>query len=163
MQITAQTSYPASPEAVFAMLTDETFLHQVCEATGATSHSVDVQLAGGGATVSTRRDLPTEDVPDFAKRFVGETLTVTRVDVWGPAAADGGRHGTLTVEIAGAPVRLTGTLALAADAQGTVEQVDGDLKASVPLVGGKIEKAAEPAMRSGLRQEQQLGTAWLTR
>jgi len=163
VQVTATIPYPAPPEAVFAMLTDEAFLAQVCVATGAISHSVDVQLAGGGATITTRRDLPTDEVPDFVKRFVGETLTVTRVDAWGPPASDGGRLGTLSVEIAGAPVRLTGTLSLGADGAGAVEQVDGDLKASVPLVGGKIEKAAEPAIRSGLRKEQQLGTAWLAR
>lgn len=163
MQVTAQITYPAAPEAVFAMLTDEAFLTQVCEATGAVRHQVGVVREGAGATVTTRRELPTDQVPDFVKRFVGETLTVLRVDTWGPAAADGSRAGTLVVDIVGAPVRLTGTLALRADGAGTVEDVDGDLKASVPLVGGRIEKATEPAIRAGLRKEDRLGQAWLKR
>ena len=163
MQVSAQITYPAAPEAVFAMLTDEAFLTQVCTATGAVRHEVAVTLDGGGATVSTRRELPTDQVPDFVRRFVGETLTVVRVDTWAAASADGSRRGEMVVEIAGAPVRLTGTLALTPDGASTVEDVDGELKASVPLVGGKVEKAAEPAIRSGLRKEEQLGKAWLAR
>lgn len=163
MQVSARIIYPAGPEAVFAMLTDETFLAQVCTATGAVRHEVAVVLAGGGARVTTRRELPTDQVPDFVRRFVGDTLTVVRVDTWAAAGADGSRRGEMAVEIAGAPVRLTGTLALTPDGATTVEDVDGDLKASVPLVGGKVEKAAEPAIRSGLRKEEQLGKAWLAR
>ena len=162
MQVTAQISYPASPEGVFAMLTDEAFLKQVCEATGAVKHEVDVQENSLGASVTTRRELPTDQIPDFIKRFVGKTLTVLRVDLWEAAAPDGSRKGTITVEIVGAPVRMTGTLSLRPDGEGTVENVDGDLKASVPLIGGKIEKATEPAIRSALRKEERLGLAWLT-
>lgn len=163
MQIAAQITYPAAPEAVFAMLTDEDFVRQVCEATGAVRHEAGVEYAGGGAVVTTRRELPTDEIPDFIRRFVGQTLTVLRVDTWGPAAADGSRAGSLTVEIVGAPVRMTGTLRLRAGGAGTVEDVDGDLKASVPLIGGKVERAAEPAIRSALRTEEQLGQAWLAR
>lgn len=162
MQVTAQIPYPAAPAAVFAMLTDEKFLRQVCEATGAVKYEVEVQTNSLGAGVTTRRELPTDQIPDFIQRFVGQTLTVLRVDRWEAAAADGSRQGTITVEIVGAPVRMTGTLSLSPDGTGTVEDVDGDLKASVPLIGGKIEKAAEPAVRSALRKEEQLGLAWLT-
>lgn len=163
MQVTAQIPYPAPPEAVFTMLTDEAFLRQVCEATGSLETEVAVEQSGGGATITTRRVLPTNDIPDFVKRFVGETLTVVRVDSWQPAGADRSRSGTLVVDIAGAPVRLTGTLALRPDAGGAVEVVDGDLKASVPMFGGQVEKAAEPAVRAGLRTEERLGQTWLSR
>ncbi len=163
MQLTAQVDYPAGPEAVFAMLTDRTFLEQVCAATGALSSTVEVVEAGGGATVTSRRDLPTDEVPDFVKRFVGQTLTVVRVDQWNAAQPDGSRTGTITLEIGGAPVRLTGTLALRGSAGQSVEELTADLKASVPLVGGKIEKAAEPAIRAGLRTEERLGKQWLAR
>ena len=162
MQVTAQIPYPASPEGVFAMLTDEAFLKQVCEATGAVRYEVGVEVNGLGAAVTTRRELPTDQIPDFIKRFVGQTLTVLRVDLWEPAAADGSRQGTIVVEIVGAPVRMTGTLGLRPDGEGTVENVDGDLKASVPLIGGKIEQATEPAIRSALRKEERLGLAWLS-
>jgi hypothetical protein len=46
---------------------------------------------------------------------------------------------------------------------GTRQTIDGDLKASVPLVGGRIEKAIEPAMQAAIRVEQREGRAWLAR
>ncbi|GAA4357820.1 DUF2505 domain-containing protein [Angustibacter luteus] len=161
MKFLADIRYDAAPDDVFAMLTDPDFQRQVCEATGAIDHSVDVEQAGGGATITTTRTLPADDLPDFVRKFVGSTLKVMRVDHWGAAGADGAREGTVVVEIQGAPVRLSGTIALAPDGAGTAERVDGDLKASVPLVGGKIEKAAEPAIRAAIAKEQELGTGWL--
>lgn len=161
MQVTAQIPYAASTDKVFAMLTDTTFVQQVCEATGALRQEVTIEPDAGGATVTTRRELPTDEIPDFIRRFVGSTLTVLRVDRWGAAAADGSRGGSLTVEIVGAPVRMMGTLRLSATDAGSIEDVDGDLKASVPLIGGKVERAAEPAIRSALGKEEQLGRAWL--
>jgi hypothetical protein len=58
-------------------------------------------------------------------------------------------------------VQLTGSLWLGLHDGGTLHAVDGDLKASVPLLGGKIEKAAEPAIRSAMRVEERTGRAWL--
>jgi hypothetical protein len=60
-------------------------------------------------------------------------------------------------------VRFTGSLVLGGSAQGTVETIDGDIKASVPLIGGRLERALEPALLAAIRVEQREGTAWLTR
>jgi hypothetical protein len=47
------------------------------------------------------------------------------------------------------------------DGTGTVEDVDGDLKASVPFIGGKVEKAVGPPLRAAIAKEQEIGTRWL--
>lgn len=161
MKFRADLSYAADPDRVFAMLLDPAFHEKVCLATGALDHSVDVEPADGGATITTTRTLPAEGLPDFVRTFVGETLDVMRVDHWGPPDGEGIRRGTIVVEIQGTPVRLTGTVTMRAGGPGTVEEVDGDLKAAVPLVGGKIERAAEPAMRAAVSKEQEVGGAWL--
>jgi hypothetical protein len=154
--------YPVPPDAVAAMLADPRFVEHKCAATGALSHDADVTGDAGGAfTVSTRRTMPTADLPDIARKFVGETLDVRQVDAWEPPAADGSRAGTVVVEIVGAPLRLTGTQRLDPADGGTRQTLAGDLKASVPLIGGKLEKAAEPAILAAVRKEQQVGTAWL--
>jgi hypothetical protein len=46
-------------------------------------------------------------------------------------------------------------------AGGSQITVDGDLKASIPLFGGKIEKAAASAVLSAMRSEQRTGAAWI--
>ena len=165
MKFSADISYTAPPEKVYAMLIDPAFQEKVCLATGALDHSVDVEPAhtsgDGGATITTTRKLPAQGLPDFVRTFVGETLDVMRVDHWGPPEADGSRRGTIVVEIQGTPVRLSGTVEMAPSGSGTLEHVLGDLKAAVPLLGGKIERAAEPAVRGAVAKEQEIGDEWL--
>lgn len=51
---------------------------------------------------------------------------------------------------------------LGRDGADVVHRVEGDLRASVPLIGSKIEKAAEPAIKGAIRVEERTGRAWLT-
>ena len=65
------------------------------------------------------------------RTFVGETLDVMRVDHWRGPEGDGTRRGTIVVEIHGTPVRLSGTVTMRPGGPGTLEEVEGDLKAAV--------------------------------
>jgi hypothetical protein len=164
MRVEDQIRYPASPERVADMLADRDFVERKCVATGALAHEAQVVGDSRGVfTVTTRRTMPTDTLPDIARRFVGDTLELRQVEAWEAAGDGGGRVGSIVVEIPGVPIRLSGTLRLHPDGSGTVQTVSGDLKASVPLVGGKLERAAEPAFLAGIRKEHEVGTAWLTR
>ena len=162
MKISESIAYPAAPSDVFTMLTDEEFQNRKCVEAGALRHDVAVTPTGDGARVVTHRDLPTDRLPDFAKSIVGQTLSITETYDWGTAQADGGRRGTLLVEVKGAPVAMRADVALSATGGGSTVSFDGDLKASIPLLGGRIEKAAAPAVIAGIRSEQRTGRAWLT-
>jgi hypothetical protein len=164
VRLTDDIRYFAPPAAVFMMLCHPGFQERRCVATGALEHEVSVEgFDDGSVTISSSRTMPTDQVPDFVRTFVGQTLVVTEVQDWAAADVDGVREATLVLEIKGAPVRMTGTLTLRPDDDGgTVETVDCDLKASVPFVGGKIERAVEPAIRSALRVEERTGHSWLT-
>jgi uncharacterized phage protein gp47/JayE len=161
MQISAVIDYSATPREVFTMLADEDFQTRKCAATGAVRHTVSITAQGDRTIIVSTRDLPTDDFPRFVKNMVGDTLTLTETQDWGTPDDDGARHGKLTVDIAGAPIELTGTLSLAAGGQGCVETVEGDLKARIPMLGDKIEKAAAPAIQSAIRVEGETGVAWL--
>ncbi len=161
MKISETVDYPATPDAVYAMLTSERFQARKCEEAGAISHDVAVTPAGDGARVVTKRDLPTDNLPDFAKSLIGPRLTITETYEWGDANGDGSRPGDLIVELGGAPVSLRAKLALAPAGTGTQMRLDGDLKASVPFIGGKIERSAAPAIIDGIRSEGVVGRAWL--
>jgi hypothetical protein len=164
VRLRAEIRYDADPVTVFAMLTDAAFQERKCAATGALESEVEIErFPDGGATIRTRRTLPTDQIPDFARSFVGRTVDVTQVDDYGPTDADGGREGTVIVEIKGAPVRFAGSLTIDTSSAGTLETIDGDIKASVPLVGGRLERALEPALRAAIQVEQREGTAWLAR
>lgn len=164
MRVEDEIRYPAEPRAVAAMLADPEFVDQKMAATHALSSDVEVVGdAGGEFTVTSRRTMPTQGLPDVARTFVGDTLDIRQVEAWEAPAADGSRTGSIVVEVVGAPLRLTGTLRLTPVDGETLQVLSGDLKASVPLLGGKLEKAAEPAFLAAVRKEHEVGTAWLRR
>jgi len=155
--------YPVPPADVATMLADPEFVRRKIEATHAVSHELDVVgTADGAFTVTSRRTMPTTTLPDIAQKFVGETLDLRQVEAWEAPRPDGSRAGTVVVEIVGAPMRLTGTLSLVPRDGGTTETLAGDLKASVPLIGGKLEKAAEPAFMAAVRKEHEVGREWFS-
>jgi hypothetical protein len=161
VRVRAEIHYAAAPSAVFEMLTDKTFQDRKLSQTGALSWEVQVRLEDGGASIVGRRELPTDQIPDTFKALVGQQISIIQTETWEPAGPDGSRTGTLHIEMGGAPVRLSGTLSLSATDDGTLELVDGDLKARVPLIGGRIERAVEPAVRAAIEAEERIGRAWL--
>lgn len=161
MKISAKFDYAATPQQVFAMLTDTEFQNRKCIATGALSHSVSISTKGDRTLIVNHRDMPTDGFPDFVKSMVGATLAVTETQDWGPPGHDGGREGSIKVDLGGAPLDLIGVLSLAPSARGSLESVDANLKGRIPLIGGKIEKAAAPAIESAISVERETGQAWL--
>ena len=162
MRLTAEIRYEADPRTVFRMIADPAFQEAKCAATGSLEHEIDVRDdADGGTTIFSRRTMPTDQIPDVVRSFVGPTVHLAETQRWERPRPDGTRTGSITVEIEGMPVRFTAATALAADGAGTQQPIEGDLKASVPLFGGRIERAAEPAVRAAIRVEQRTGNAWL--
>lgn len=162
MKISETLEYPASPEDVFEMLGDPAYQERKCVEAGAVSHSVAITPHGPGMRVVVTRELPTDHLPDFAKSLVGSRLQTTETWDWEAPGADGTRQGHLRVEVAGAPVTLRARARLAPSPHSSVLDVSGELKASVPLVGSRIEKAAAPAVLDALRAEGDTGRRWLT-
>jgi hypothetical protein len=153
--MSAQLVVHADPAATFALLTDPEYVEAVATTTGGTDPEVtSTPTDEGGATVVSARTLPAE-LPSYAKALVGDTIRITETRTFGPAAADGSRDGTVSVDFAGAPMSAEGTLRLEPGPDGTtVTTVAMTLKASVPFVGGKIEKFAAEEIEKYLGKEQ---------
>lgn len=164
MDLTKETHYEATPTQVFTMLCDEAFRTKVCEATYALSYEVTVTPGAAGVdgdvTVRVRRVFPAK-VPPAAKKLIGDTLDVVQTERWDAPAADGSRHAELLIEVEGKPARMTGSMQLQAVDGGSRHVVEGKLKASVPMIGRRIEEAAARPISRGLEIEGELGTAWL--
>lgn len=155
-------SFPGDPATVMAMMRDPDYIHRKCERTGSMETTVEVQDGpGGGVILTSTRVLPAK-VPAAAKAFVGETLTVTEVQTWTPLAADGTASATGQVDF-GAPLTFTAQLSLSAGGAGTVVRTQGSFKASVPFVGGQIERGAAEQTEKYLSVEEQVGNEWLSR
>lgn len=162
MHITERYELPAPPDEVFQMLTDEDFVTRKCAAQHAIRHSAQVHRRGDTAKVVAHRELPTGGFPDFAKALVGHTIHVTETVEWSAPRPDGSRTGRLTVHMGAAPIGVHGTITLAPGGAGSVVTYDGDLKARVPFIGGRVENAAKPTLIAGIRKERETGDVWLT-
>ncbi|MDO8363438.1 MAG: DUF2505 domain-containing protein [Actinomycetota bacterium] len=140
MKVVSTHTYAAAPDVVFAMMTTPDVLSAKYAALGhhdvvILEHQVDDD---GKVAVRSRRSVPME-VPGFAKRILSPTNTVEQRDRWNPAGADGVRIGTWEVNARGVPVTVGGTLRLAPGPRGTtVVEIAGEVKCSVPLLGGKL-------------------------
>jgi len=147
-----ELAYDADPATVSTMMRDAAFRERVCTA-----------LRVVRATVTSKDDVVTieqtqasKGVPSFAKKFVGEEITIVQTETWGsPIAAD------VTVAIPGKPGEARGTTVVAATGDGTTVTVVLDIKVGLPLVGGKIEALIRDLLLKALQREHTTGRAWL--
>ena len=164
MRLTTREELDGTVDEVFALLTDQAFQEAKCAATtdgGATA--VEITGNAPGRRVRTTRELPSDGLPDVARSFVGEHLTVIEVQEWSGPAADGSRESALDIHVKGAPLTIKGTLRLEPSGSGTVEVLDAELKANVPFIGGKLEKAAAGPISAAIEIETGLLREWLAR
>lgn len=156
MQLTSRHDFPASPESVFAMFTDEEFLRHAAERMG----SSGARVAAQGTRTAVEATIAS---PPEVQLFVGPTLRIVLDVDWGGAGADAGRAGTFTMRVPGTPVNVAGTTRLAPTASGTELVYEGDLTVKVPVLGPRIEKEAAPAILEALDDQARVGREWLSR
>lgn len=152
---------PADPAAVFAMLTDESFQRGTGDATGAIEVTVAITQDGPDTVIHSVRTMSTEGAPSAFKALVGDQLHIVVEQRWGAAAADGSRTGTTHIEVRDKPVTFKGPCSLRPGGEGSELTVSGDVRCTMPLVGGRIEGAIAPALAHGFSVEEKQGRAYL--
>ena len=139
MQISSHLEFAGAPADVYAMLTDQKFLDEVCVASESLSYNASVE----DSVTKTSRTLP---APESAARFTGPTVTVNEEVAWGNSSADGSRVGAITMTVLGQPVGFKATVRLEPGGRGSVVDIAGELKVAIPLLGRKLEEATAPAV-----------------
>jgi len=138
MQVTHH--FDADVETVYALMSDPDFCMRKYADAGATDIQVDSDQRDDGPKLVSRRKL-TVDLPGFAKKVMQPTNTVVQTDQWS-TGGDGTRTCAYSVEVQGVPSRIDGTVTLAPDGSGTKQDVQAEVKVSIPLLGGRLEKFA---------------------
>lgn len=156
MQINSQQTYAATPEQVFAMMTDEAYLAACCDRFGAKERTITVQ----GSTTTVKMKLP---APAQVQKFIGAVLPLNQVIIWGAAAADGSRNGTLQMTVDKMPVNVAGTAVLRPGGEGTEVIYQADMNVKIPLVGKKLEQEAAPVAQRALDAQEQVGRDYLAK
>ena len=164
MHISATVRYDAGIAEVTSMLADTAFVDAKVRASGALSQDVAIVGSADRAfTITTRRQVPTTDIPAQLRTLVGSSLEVRQVEAWEPPDGGGERRGTIVVEIVGAPVRMTGTLRLVGEGGTAMAHIEAELRASVPLFAAIVEAATADAVRAAIAGEERAAAVWLTR
>jgi uncharacterized protein YndB with AHSA1/START domain len=150
--MTVTHQFDADVETVYRLMADPEFLARKYADEGATDIQVNSDTGAGGPTVVSRRKV-TIDLPGFAKKVMAPTNTVVQTDEWAPADDAGRRVCRYRVEVQGVPSRIDGTVTLVPDGGGTRQDIVADLKVSIPLLGGRLEKLAVESGRKTLEHE----------
>jgi hypothetical protein len=111
----------------------------------------------GGLNVTVDREVAA-NLPDMAKKVLGETTKMEQTEVW---RADGDAFVGNMVMKSSAPVAITATNTIKPSGDGADWSVEFDIKASVPLIGGKIEKMVAEETKSNLAKEYAFNQNWL--
>lgn len=153
--------YTASPVQVMSMLRDPQYITERATTTGALTVSHTRSDGADGTTdLVIVRTLPA-DMPSFARSIVGDTLTVTEHQIWQVPTAES-CSGTFDVQFS-APLTFKGTVVMSFDGGSTTLVTAGEFKASVPFVGGKVERLALDQTERYLHKEEKFARLWLAR
>jgi len=150
-----ENHYDASVEDVVSLQTDQAYRSSLRSRTRSAGHEVTVTEEGGTTVVLVDQRLKTEGIPSFAQKLVGDTIQLKQREEWT------GNRATFELTIPGKPGHLRGTVTVEPDGEGAVERLDGEAKASIPLVGGKIEKLLVDLVSASLDRSQARAAAWL--
>ncbi len=153
MQHVIEVRFPASSDVVIKAFTDKDFHLKKCDALGSTGvelldHDPDVN----NFYVKIRRQMPVEvDVPGALKKLVPATATIVHKDAWKMDS----KTGHIDIELSGIPVALSCEVSLRDEGDECVYRYEWDIKAKVPLVGGKLEKLLAADMDEKIPKETQ--------
>ena len=160
MRIERSMHNDISAEQVYEMSTSKAFQERKCQDAGALFWDVSVTDGPSGATVKTKRKLPTVGFPSLLRKFVPSGVTSTETIVWGAPDSSGVRTADLSVDFHGAPASMKGTIRVVPDGSASTVVVDAVFKAHVPLVGGKVEGFAAPIIMGVIDAEEATGKKW---
>ncbi len=161
MKLRVENTSPATVEQIFSSHLEKGVREEACRQSHAISFQVSIDRGDdGSARVQVDRVMAPE-VPDFIKKFVGDSLSIRQVEEWGPPDAQGTRTAKVRLTIKGQPASMDGTAVLAADGTGSREVVSGEVKVAIPLLGRKIEPEIVKVVEAALRIEQRVGNEWV--
>ena len=162
MQISMTHTFAAPFEKVWAMFADPASHVAKFERMG---HH-DVKIVSQEATddslhIVVTREVDIDQIPGFAKKFIKPRNTVVSDDLW-ERRSDAEAGGTFTIDTKGLPMKVQGHTTAKAAGDSVDYEVNVELKVNVPLVGGKLEGFGKGIIEKQLREEFDLGDAWLT-
>ncbi|MBK7014007.1 MAG: DUF2505 domain-containing protein [Sulfuritalea sp.] len=147
-----EQKYAATVDKVFALLTEPKWLQERSAALGELSAMVKARKSGGGVTLTMNRRVK-RDLPGLVAKVLRSESDLIFEEVWSAAGDGNARSGTLAMEAVGQPVKMTAKFELVPAGKGCLYRITHTCKASVPLIGGVVEKFALGQIEAGCADE----------
>jgi hypothetical protein len=146
-----ETILPADLETAYAAMVDPARTTEKYQSLGNTEVTVESGADGQGIRIHARRRVSVE-LPGFMTKVMSPSNMYDQVDRWVPA--DDGYDGRFEITVEGAPVHVGGTMRLREVADGVSYVVDGEVRVSIPFIGGMAagfaaEQAGKVAAEEG--------------
>lgn len=162
MAMNSTSSISAPIQNVLDAFTSEDFVRTVSQRAGVQFQSMKVSGDTAGAfTVTTVRTVGADKVPEMAKKFVKSGVSLTQEDSYSAPQPDGSRTISSKIDVAGMPVSAEATQQLKAAGERTDLEIQGEVRASIPLVGKKLAGMAEPYMGRALALQATVAEEWI--
>lgn len=151
MQFDDKHTFDKPAATVLRMFSDRTYFEKKYQALGYTNVEVLEHKADAKKfRIKVRYTAPNSaPVPDFAKKFLGQTNVVTQTDAWDLDR----KTGRLEAEIKGVPVKVAADMKLADEGAGSANTLKWNLDCGIPFVGGKLEQLVAADIRSKARDD----------
>lgn len=151
-ETTVRHHFSADVERMFALVTDPDFLRRRAEALGEKEIAVTVDRASGQLAIEIKREVE-QNMPSFMKKLFAPRQTLIDHQTW---KSEGGAHiSDWTVQVGdGKRIQLRGRLTLAPAAGGGCDYTEAfTATASIPLIGGRIEKYVLGETEASIRKQ----------
>lgn len=149
-------TYPNTDvEAVYALVTNREFREEAVVVVGGTDVEVSIEPTSDGHTITVIQTQPAQ-VPDFIKKFVGDTVKVKQTEKWGSPDGAGNRSADVKFSVIGQPAEMLARADLSGESDVSFV-VEGDLKVNVPFIGRKIEPEIAKIISASLRSDVEQG------
>lgn len=148
-------------EAVHATYADEAYWADRLRAVGTAKDSLDdLVVSGDSINVTITQFIPESDIPDLARKVLSGDLRLVRMVQF--SGFDGAKMlGTSRAEAAGGLGVITGEAESVAQGDMAADSVSGQVKVSVPLLGGKLEKLVVQHITGLFTEEYSHLNGWL--
>ena len=156
MKVKESFTYPDTDvESVYALITDPAFREDAVAAVGGQDIEISIEPTGDGHTVTVVQTQPAK-MPDFIRKFVGESVMAKQTETWGGPDVDGSRSADVRFTVVGQPADMLAKVKLSGEGDVSFV-VDGELKVNVPFIGRKIEPEIAKLISASLRSDVEQG------
>lgn len=139
MKFDDEHKFTKPPATLLKMFTDRAYFERKYTAlAGIKDFEVLECEASGTHFHITHRSAQKADIPlpDFARKFVSDSMIVTQTDTWDTATG----IGRLDVAVKGMPMKISCEMKVEASGKGSVNRFKWNVSSGIPLIGGKLER-----------------------